>query len=135
MLLAMPAARHIHPEQLAMFMPAHAIAALDLGDADNQWPAGKARLLAHKQDENTDNKPYWGGGETRKAVYDREGVQEPLEIAHRRRLTVSGYNDKGRTYEAHDSTNLDEGHHRLAWAMNKNPKTELPVQHYSYGHD
>jgi hypothetical protein len=128
------AARHVHPGQLAMFMPAHAITALTLGDAIDQSPAGKKDMLWRKNDENMHNKPYWAGGATRKTVFDTEGVKEPLEIAHRR-MYENYYHNGERVQRPYELTQLDEGHHRLAWAMNKDPKTELPVEHHSYGHD
>ncbi len=71
---------------------------------------------------------------SRKTVFDAEGIREPLEIAHRKKVEQYYHNGE-RVQHTHEETSLDEGHHRLAWAMNKDPKTELPVEHHSYGHD
>jgi hypothetical protein len=115
-----------------MFMPAHAISALTLGDTSDQSPAGKQRLLDHKMSDNIKSTAWGsvGNRETRKTVFDREGVKEPLEIGHYRNW------DQDQSGWAHnDTVELDNGHHRLSWAMHKDPKTELPVEHHSYGHD
>jgi hypothetical protein len=108
----MSASDHLHPQQLAMFMPAKKLVDTHvLGDFANQTPEGKARGLASKQSENEApaTRIDWSGG-----------IQTPIHINHRE--------SQAGQFEGTESAVYD-GHHRLAHAMHTNPNMEVPIQH------
>ena len=108
--------RNLNPNQLAMFMPAHQIAAGDLGDAPE--PDQRGFVMKQKRRELDER---WADRDmkvtTRRQAFEEGGIKTPLEIDH--------YGDYSQ---------LGDGHHRLAWAMQKDRNMELPVKHFGYGH-
>jgi hypothetical protein len=109
----MAASDHIHPDQLAMFMPAGQIyKTMKLGDADSQRAEDKRDLMDWKHMDNQDG---WGGNPPAQEMFDKDGVQTPLEIVH---------------YHGDRKPTLDNGHHRLSWALHKDPSIELPLEHW-----
>jgi len=102
-----------------MFMPAHQIAAGTLGDAGDD-PQMKRITMRFKTQELDKT---WADRDlkltTRRQAFDEGGIKTPLEMGH---------------YAGHEGPVLDNGHHRLAWALQKNRNMELPVEHTSYGH-
>lgn len=100
-------ARHINPNQLAMFMPAHKLAELRLGDT--RPGESKEDVFARKRAEIPEKGWDFSGG-----------IREPVEHFH---------SNNPRPASPRVGDRLINGHHRLAYALGKDPSTEVPVQH------
>lgn len=100
-------ARHINPNQLAMFMPARKLAELRMGDI--RPGENKEDMFARKRAEIPVKGWDFSGG-----------IREPVEHWH---------SDNPRQTAAGVGTRLMDGHHRLAYALGKDPNMEVPVQH------
>jgi len=90
-----------------MFMPAHKLAEMKMGDAGPREPT--AHVFERKMDELEGNRGEYKG---MKADLDKKGITTPLKIWH-----------------GEEGSKLMDGHHRLAHAMSKNPNTEIPIEH------
>jgi len=101
-------AQNLSHQQLSMFIPAHEIAKMTLGDrrpGDMSNSVTLARKLAYTKKD-------WVGSTGIHESIKESGVQEPVKISHR-----DGY-----------VPTLTDGHHRIASAMDINPKMLIPVE-------
>jgi ParB-like chromosome segregation protein Spo0J len=109
----MAASDHLQGEQLAMFMPAHAL--MDYSSVENlrrlpmSAPTGLHDIkLKESQDSGL-----------LESIRDR-GVEEPVQVmVHKHHET------------SEDLHELLNGHHRVASANHINPNMEVPVRHIS----
>ena len=98
-----------------MFMPAHQIYGGELNEMYGD-PGAKPALMRYKQAENVKY--------ARDRAFDEQGVMTPLEMSPvKPGWTAWNRNAAGAATEP----TLMEGHHRLAWAMNRDPHKELPI--------
>jgi hypothetical protein len=121
----MSAARHLHPGQLSMFMPAgkmvDALKGGSIGSADLPYYDDFDAMQARKVDEARHNTMGWEGRRlpaghpnTLLSSMRREGIREPVEFK----------------YVSNSPTPfLIEGHHRVFAANEISPKTEVPIEH------
>lgn len=101
--------RSVSSNQLAMFMPAHEIAKMKLGDT--RKGETNEQVLARKLKSAKEDA--WEGSKGMYESIKKIGVQEPVELVHSKKESFLG-----------------EGHHRLASAMDVNPNMLLPVSHH-----
>jgi len=97
-------------QQLSMYMPAHEIAKMTMGDrrpGDTGTASVLARKLAHAKKD-------WVGSSDLYESIKKSGVQEPVQIRH----------------GMYGST-LEDGHHRVAAAMDINPNMIIPITNVS----
>lgn len=114
----MAASDHLQGEQLAMFMPAHAL--MDYSSSESRYPRGAStRVDTELHDEKLKESQTSGLLEK---IRD-QGVKEPVSILIRKHET---------TWD--DYHQLWNGHHRVVSANNVNPNMEVPVWHYSAQH-
>ena len=101
--------QNLSHEQLAMFMPAHQIASLKLGDT--RKGETNEQVLARKLESAKADK--WSASKGMYESIKREGVHTPVEII-----------------KSKAGTFLGEGHHRIASAIDVNPNMLVPVEHH-----
>lgn len=108
--------------QLPMFMQARAISELQFSDlmGVEQSPGNKKGLIERKVAEvQASPRGRWEGPYD----FEEKGITSPLTIRH------GGMNWGGKPLGDPTKPMLVNGHHRLAWALHKNPAMELPVEH------
>jgi hypothetical protein len=112
----MSASDHLHPQQLAMFMPAKQIMdKVSLMDTNDQSPEGKKHLMDFKQSNNAAGARH---GSPNADDGFKGGVHTPVVINHS--MVPGGPNG---------SMQLLDGHHRLAHSLSQGSNTEVPVEH------
>ncbi len=130
----MSSSDHVNPQQLAMFMPAGELVALDkssdarLGREQNLWEAQQpwTRILYDQVDRHgnnlIDDTPDGDPGTMHDSIRNR-GVVEPV--------VVDTFIDSP-NYGPDGTMALHEGNHRVAVAYDIDPNTEVPVTHREF---
>jgi hypothetical protein len=109
----MAASDHLHPQQLAMFMPARDLHKMNSLDRISFESTG-----AMRHEKRLDN---------RSGMYHsiaKEGVHNPVQIVHGRDPAWDDYMGAG-----HDQA-VANGNHRVTAAYDINPDMEIPVMHH-----
>jgi len=106
-------AQNLSHQQLAMFMPAHEIAKLRFSDR-RHFNESNEDVLARKLESAKTNA--WAASKGMYKSIKKIGVQEPVDIVHGGPMGAM----------------LTDGHHRVASAMDINPKMLIPVIHWDY---
>ena len=114
----MAAADHLQGEQLAMFMPAHAL--MDYPSQESAWRSPLSVDTELREEKLRESQ---GPGELLDQVRDR-GVEKPVHVM------ISKQHKDPWEYQ-HE---IMDGHHRIASANQVNPNMEIPVKHYSAKH-
>jgi len=135
------AARHIHPDQLRMLMPAGELAQFGANPFDRRGTEG-GRDVTHshettwsvKLDEASDDNPDTGRNLMRDIK--SQGVQKPVNVYHLSQGEDPNYvvdmdDESGKevSVPVRDKT-IANGQHRVAAASFLNPDMMVPVQHY-----
>jgi hypothetical protein len=108
----MAASDHIHPQQLAMLMPARQL--YGMHSLDTPAFSDVDAMRGAKRRVNSMSKLSKVG---------EEGIRKPVQIAHG--------NDPGwRSLMGSNASAVANGNHRVTAAYDANPDMEVPVEHY-----
>lgn len=137
---------HLHGEQLQMFMPAHKLAQYSSQDAISNAGFGEDEDIKRehgpfvdthaynsKLDDNYDSEHYEDRGDANRKYSNLEedfsanGINEPVTLTHYKKYT-SNFKKK-KMHPDQTKTLITEGHHRIVHAYEKDPYTEIPVDH------
>ena len=141
------AKKHLHGEQLRMFMPAHELVEYSSQDAitnayfddddmniEEHGPFVNTRQYESKLDDIY-NQAYYHDQDYKNPKYsnlkedlDENGVQSPITLTHNKRY-INSATGKGKVHPKQTKSLITEGHHRLVHAYDKDPNILLPVEH------